>query len=190
MKGKALSGAAEPYKFRRAWSSGSRGEASKRVQTALESVGGLLSVTEALGEAFAEIMVASAVSVSLLDDDGYWDLVTVGNLGPGEVRFPNERYPTSYYPFAAERLLAREGYISTDGQLYIGEDHPHFENWAGVGSFMGVPVIANAEPRGQMLIVRDRSHPAFLPEDLQVATDLATHFGARLPNLLAEYKPD
>ena len=185
-----MPGDPEPYRFRRAWSDGSRGDASKRIHAALSNAEGLLEVAESLGEAYSEIMVATAVSISLLDDDGYWDLVTVGTLGPGEVRFPNERYPTSYYPFAAERLLAREGYISTDGQLYIGEDHPHFENWAGVGSFMGVPVIANAEPRGQMLIVRDRSHPAFLPEDLQVATDLATHFGARLPNLLAEYKPD
>jgi len=185
-----LSGPFDPYRFRRAWSANSRGEASKRVQSALESADELLTVAEALGEAFAEVMVASAVSVSLLDDDGYWDLVTVGKLGPGEVRFPNERYPTSYYPFAAERLLAREGYISSDGQLHIGDDHPHFESWTGVGSYMSVPVIADAQPRGQILMVRDRNHPPFLPEDLQVATDLATHFGALLPGLLAEYKPD
>ena len=184
-----MSGGSEPYRFRRAWSASSRGEASKSVQIALDSADELLSVAESLGEAFAEVMVASSVSVSLLDDDGYWDLVTVGKLGPGELRFPNERYPTSYYPFAAERLLAREGYISTDGELHIGEDHPHFANWTGFGSYMSVPVIADAQPRGQILMVRARSNPAFLPEDLQVASDLATHFGTLLPRLLAEYKP-
>jgi GAF domain-containing protein len=87
-------------------------------------------------------------------------------------------------------LLAREGYISTDGTLFIGEDHPHYEHWNGVGSFMSVPVIANAEPRGQILLVRDRSNPAFVAEDLEVATDLATHFGARLPDLVARAKAE
>jgi len=139
-----------------------------------------------VGEAFAESLVASAVTVSILDDGDYWDLVTVGRLGPGEVRFPDERYPMSYYPFAAERLLAGQGYINSDGHPLIGPDHPHFENWAEVGSFMGVPVIANAAPRGQILLIRDRDHPTFVAEDLEVATGLATHFGARLPGLLAD----
>ena len=181
-------GNSEPYRFRRAWSANSRREASDRVSAALESPRGLVNVAEAVGEAFAESFVASSVTVSVLDDGDYWDLVTVGKLGPGEVRFPDERYPMSYYPFAAERLLAGEGYINSDDHPLIGPDHPHYENWTGVGSFMGVPVIANAAPRGQILLIRDRGHPAFVAEDLEVATDLATHFGARLPELLAGYE--
>ena len=155
---------------------------------ALDSATGLVNVAEAVGEAFVESLVASAGTVSVLDDGEYWDLVTVGRLAPGEVRFPDERYPMSYYPFAAERLLAGEGYINSDGHPLIGPDHPHFENWTGVGSFMGVPVVANAAPRGQILLIRERDHPAFVAEDLEVATDLATHFGARLPGLLADYE--
>jgi GAF domain-containing protein len=175
------------YRFRRAWSGTSRADAAARLNAALGDAVGLLGVAEAVGEAFLEIMVASTVTVSLLEDDTYWDLVTVGALGPGEVRFPDERYPMSYYPFAAERLLAGEGYIQAEGESLIGPDHPHFQDWAHLGSFMGVPVIAGAEPRGQILIARDLGHPQFLAEDLDVATDLSTHFGARLPALLDEY---
>ena len=90
----------------------------------------------------------------------------------------------SYYPFAAERLLAGEGYICANGEPLIGPDHPHYENWAGMGSFMGVPVIANAQPRGQILVARAAHDPPFVTDDLAVASDLATHFGVRLPDLL------
>jgi GAF domain-containing protein len=178
------------YRFRRAWSTTSRADAASRVNAALRDAVGLIGVAEAVGEAFLEIMVASTVTVSLLETDMYWDLVTVGELGPGEMRFPDERYPMSYYPYAAQRLLAGEGYIQPDGALLIGPDHPHFENWAAVGSFMGVPVIAGAQPRGQILIGRGRSDPPFLTEDLEVASDLSTHFGAKLPALLHDYDSD
>ena len=184
-KGFAVSGDRDLYKFRRAWSPRSRTASAERVLAALDEGQGLVGVAEAVGEAFLTIMSATAVTVSLLEQDEYWDLVTVGRLGPGEVRYPDERYPLSYYAYAAERLLAGEGYICLDGEPLIGTGHPHYENWEGSGSFMGVPVIANAQPRGQILIIRDLNDPPFVDEDLAVASDLATHFGARLPDLLA-----
>ena len=144
-----------------------------------------MAIAEAVGEAFLSAFVGATVTVSLLEADDYWDLVTVGKLNPGEVRYPDERYPMSNYPFAAERLLAGEGYICVNGDPLIGPDHPHYESWEGLGSFMGVPVIANAQPRGQILIARNVGDPPFVREDLAVASDLATQFGARLPQLLA-----
>ncbi|HVQ87491.1 MAG TPA: GAF domain-containing protein [Actinomycetes bacterium] len=179
----------DPYLYRRAWSANTRDAASKRIRTVLDEASGLIPVAEAMGEAFLDIMVASAVSISLLDEDGYRDLVNVGKLGQGEVRFPNERYPISLYPAAAARLLARQGYISADGTLDLDADHPHLSAWAGVGCFMGVPIVAGAEVRGEVLMVRGKNNPVFSAEDLEVAGDLATQFGARLPELLNTEPP-
>ncbi|MEO8329197.1 MAG: GAF domain-containing protein [Candidatus Nanopelagicales bacterium] len=173
----------DPYRYRRAWSATARDAASKRIREVLDSTSALLPAVEAVGEAFAEVMVAKTVTITLLDDDGYWDLVNIGDLPPEEVRFPNERYPASLYPTATARLLAREGYISSDATMDVDAEHPHNSAWLGVGSFMGVPIVAAAEMRGEILVTRGAEAPAFLLDDLAVAEDMATQFGALLPGL-------
>lgn len=177
----------DPYRYRLGWSPTARVAASQQVRAAMESATGLLGVAEAVAEAVLDIMVAKAVTVTLLDEQDFRDLVKVGELLADENRFPkDERYPTSLYPLATEQLLARKGYVSSDTSLDVVAEHSKVALRSNMGSFMGVPVIASGEVMGEIFVTRAQGVPVFLQEDMNVAQDLATPFGTRLPSLMAD----
>jgi len=172
-------------RFRQGWGSSARIAASSTLRAAMSDKTELLPACEAAGEAFVEIFRADAVSVTLMDRLEYCDIVNVGWLEPGQVRFPvDQRYPTSTYPATTRRLLELEGYISTDSELDVVREYIEGSPFNRMGCFMGVPIVAAAEVHGEVFLWRDEGHPPFTSEDLPVAYDLATQFGGHLPALI------
>jgi len=182
------------YRFRKGWSGTTRLAASQTLRAAMSAHDGLIAVSEAAAEALMEIFVANAASITLMDRVEYRDLVNVGKLDPDMVRFPEgPRYPTSSYPAATRRLLELEGYISTDTELDVVREYLEQSPYDRPGCFMGVPIVADGEVRGEVFFLRVPDLPSYTAEDLEVAYDLATQFGAQLPALLAahaELHPD
>jgi len=179
----------DPYRYRRGWSETARLSASKRVRATVEQNSDLVTVCEATAEVVREIMVARSVSVLLIDETGYREIVNVGKLDPGDVRFPaGERYPLSTYPLASARLLARKGYISADGTLDVVQERAKSTESPTVGCFMGVPIVAVGQVRGELYLTRGKGKPVFTPEDLEITSDFATQLGTRIPALLKEIR--
>lgn len=171
------------------WGSSERLQASSTLRAAMSDERELLPACEAAGEAFLEIFQAHSVSVTLMDRVEYRDILNVGWLEPGQVKFPvGLRYPTSSYPATTRRLLELEGYISTDSELDVVREYIEGSPFNRMGCFMGVPIAAVGEVHGEVFIWRDSGHPAFVNEDLAVAYDLATQFGGHLPALIRAHQ--
>jgi len=176
---------ARVYRYLNGWSPAARVSAATRVRAAISSHEGLLPVSEAFAEATLELFVASASSITLLDDRGYRDLVNVGKLDPGDVRFPeDDPYSAVRFPRSTQLLLEGGGYLSAsnDNEIY----HEFSAMWPQMpdGCFLGVPVVAAGEVRGELYLAREAHAPVFTNEDVDAARDLATLYGAVLPNLL------
>ena len=177
----------DPYRYRLGWGSAARLKAAERVRAAIAGHAGLLNVSAAVAEEIQDLFVANACSITLFDDRGYRDLVNVGQLDPGDVRFPpDEPYPALRFPLSTKMLTEGGGYLSasTSSALYkefqsMWPQHPQ-------GSFLGVPIVAAGQLRGELYIARAAGEPVFTDEDVDAARDLATLYGAVLPDLLNE----
>jgi len=176
----------DPYRYRMGWSAGARVSATQRVRDAVQEGSDLLEVSERVLEVIREVLVAARVTVTLIEGDQYRDLVNVGDLHSQQVRFPDHLvYPVSTYPASTAQLLAHEGYISTSSDLEVVREYIALAPQATVGCFMGVPIAAAGEVQGELFALRNPDAPPFMPEDVEIATDFATQFGSRLPELLA-----
>ena len=167
------------------WSPTAKLAASNRLRSVIDDETGLRAVSEATAETVLEIMDAKSVSIILLDDRGCRDLVNVGQLAPGEYRFPeDEAYPAGCYPAATTRLLAGEWYVSIGSGLDLLRKYGELTPEQNIGSVLGVPVMYGGEVWGEIFMLRGTQAAEFTTEDLQVARDLATQFGMGLPQLL------
>ncbi len=176
---------ARAYRYLKGWSPAARVSAATRVRAAIANHDDLLSVSEAFAEATLELFVASASSITLLDDRGYRDLVNVGKLDPGDVRFPeDDPYPVVKFPRATELLLEGGGYLSASNDNEIYREFAAMWPQMPDGCFLGVPVVAAGEVRGELYLAREADAPVFTDEDVDAALDLATLYGAVLPSLL------
>lgn len=177
-----------PSPYQGTWGGELRLRTLSRVRQAMSEAVGLLPVAESAAEAILEIMSAASVSILLMDEGFYSDLLNVGTLPPGEERFPvNSRYPTSQYPIATERLLDGKGYFSGSAVDEILTEFRHRWPQVSVGSIMGVPIVALGSVHGEVFLIRDEQTPPFNREDMELVADLATMLGARLPALVANY---
>ena len=83
------------YHELRGWTATDRLAASNKLRSAMRRDSGLKRAAEATAETIRELMVAKSVSIVLLDDRGYRDLVNVGQLARGEHRFPEDEPSTA-----------------------------------------------------------------------------------------------
>ncbi|HVQ88579.1 MAG TPA: hypothetical protein VMT88_10400 [Actinomycetes bacterium] len=177
----------DPYRYQRGWSPAARLWATQTVREVLAEASDLLGASEGFAEVVRECLNARSVSITLIEGDDFRDLVNVGRLAPDQVRFPvDQRYPLSSYPATTERLLSHEGYLSTSSSLEVVREYIAQSPRETVGCFMGLPIAALGEVRGELFAFRDPDVPVFLPADLDIARDLATQFGAQLPDLLQQ----
>ena len=110
------------YAHRLAWGPSARMRARSRLRGAIEGKAGLLPVVEAAATVMCEELAARTVTVTLLQDDYYRDLVKVGEYAPEEAVDPDDRFAAAEYPEATARLLAHEAYVSgTNGHKIIQE---------------------------------------------------------------------
>ncbi len=167
------------------WNATAKLAASNRLRSVIDDESGLRAVSEATAETVMEIMDAKSVSIVLLDDRGYRDLVNVGQLAPGEHRFPeDEPYPAGCYPTATTRLLAGEWYVTIGSSPDLLRQYEELSPQQSIGPVLGVPVMYGREVWGEIFMLRGRHTADFTTEDLQVARDLATQFAIGLPQLL------
>jgi hypothetical protein len=153
----------------------------------MSSATGLLPVAEAAAEVFAELMSSWETTISLIDGQEYWDIVDICDEPEGWPRFPDFRYPLDSYPVGTERMMAGKGYVTGDA---VDEVMVEFERqWpeVPVGSIMSIPIIALGEVHGELFLVRRPGQVRFNRDDLDVGSELATLFGARLPALVTAY---
>jgi len=173
------------YHQLRGWTATDRLAASNRLRSAMRRNAGLKKAAEATAETIREVMVAKSVSIVLLDDRGYRDLVNIGQLARGEYRFPEDEPSTAnYYPAATARLLGGEAYVTIGSARQLLADYRKRAPGQGIGSVMAVPVMHADEVWGEIFMLRDAQAPGFTDADIDVACELAAQFGMQLPVLL------
>ena len=167
------------------WTAAQRLAASNTLNAVLDDEEGLRAVAEAAAETIMMLLDARALSVVLLDDRGYRDLVNVGELAPGEHRFPEEAsYPANAAPAATTRHLACGTYVTLGKSMDLLDANMGAEPGLSIGWVLGVPIVHSTELWGELFMVRRRNQPAFTRADQLVACNLAALFGMRLPPLL------
>ncbi|HEX5018631.1 MAG TPA: GAF domain-containing protein [Actinomycetes bacterium] len=174
------------YTHRLAWGPSARMRARSRLRDAIDDKSDLLTVVEAAASVIREELAAKTVTVTLLQDDYYRDLVKVGDYAPEEAVDPDERFPASDYPQATARLLAHQAYVSGSDGKEVVQEHLQIVPPDRVSGFMGVPIVAAGEVRGEVFATRRASEPAFTEDDVSVARDLATELGISFPGLLSQ----
>ncbi|MFL6179714.1 MAG: GAF domain-containing protein [Actinomycetes bacterium] len=180
-------GRPEPrYTHRLAWGPSARMRARSRLREAIDARSDLLGVVEAAATVIREELAARTVTVTLLKDDYYRDLVKVGEFAPEEAVDPNDRFPVSEYPEATARLLAHEAYVSGSDGNEVVQEHLQIVPPDRVSGFMGVPIVAAGEVRGEVFVTRKATEPSFTTDDVSVARDLATELGSAFPDLLSD----
>ncbi|MEO8329210.1 MAG: GAF domain-containing protein [Candidatus Nanopelagicales bacterium] len=173
------------YNQRNGWTATDRLAASNKLRSALDAQTGLRAVVEAAAETICELLATKSVSLVLLDDRGYRDLVNVGYLAPGEVRFPeDEGNAAGSYPASTTRLLAGQAYVTIGSCLQLLDEYQNLAPGQSIGAVMGLPILHDDVVWGEVFLIRDIEAPGFNNDDLQVAYALATEFGLRLPVLL------
>lgn len=158
-----------------AWTATATLAASNKLGAALGHEYGLRNLAEAAAETIRDLLAAKAVSIILIGDRGYRELINVGLLEGEEVRYPPEAWrPISEYPKASAALLAGRGYACSGqfGSEFLRE-YKRTALASDVGSILGVPIKVADEVRGELFMERGRRVPGFSPGDLAVADMLA-----------------
>jgi GAF domain-containing protein len=166
------------------WNAAARKQIPDQLRQALGSRTRLLDIVEAGAEFLHAAFGARAVMIARLDGEVYRDLVNVGELPPGEDRFPTEAsYSDREYPIATRLLRESGGYIaSTPGDDLFEELFVALP--PTVGSVMGVSIVSAGTARGEISMTRSKEQPPFNAQDFDVLRDLATIFGSRMVDAL------
>jgi GAF domain-containing protein len=172
-------------RYHRGWIGESRSEIIRHLVVHIDRHEDLLSLGQGAALTILEIMAASSVHITLIEGDRFRDLVNVGELAPDQVTFPEDAfYPLSAYPAAAERLLSHRGYLSTD-ELEVVTEYVRQSPRPVQPCFMGVPMVAQGRVLGEVFLARGPDVPVFTHEDLELAMDLGTVVGSRIPGVAA-----
>lgn len=163
-------------------------EAVALVRAAMSDAVGLLNVAAAAATAILELTASWEISITLLDQDDYWDIVDVSTVPSRGTRFPDYRYPLTDFPAGTRELLAGRGY--TGGPAVEEVLRSYAQEWPDVpvGSILSAPIIALGGVHGEIFLVRSPDRPPFTRAEQDVVTECATMLGARLPALVAAYR--
>ena len=113
----------------------------------------LEDVLEVVGEETRRVVGASSVSISRWEreHDRVRTLINVGELGPGEDRFPtSETYELADYPLAAQLLREGASYVISRGDRDLGPHDRQLLDALDKGSYIGVPVIFDGRTWGKL----------------------------------------
>ena len=113
----------------------------------------LEDVLEVVAEETRRVVGASSVSISRWEreHERVRTLINVGELGPGEERFPiGETYELADYPLAARLLRDGESYVVSRGDEGLGPADRQLLDALDKGSYIGVPVIFDGRTWGKL----------------------------------------
>ena len=123
------------------------------VASAVAAAHRLEDVLEVVAEETRRVVGASSVSISRWEreHDRVRTLINVGELGPGEERFPTEEtYALVDYPLAARLLREGESYVISRGDRDLGVHDRQLLDALDKGSYIGVPVIFDGRTWGKL----------------------------------------
>lgn len=171
-------------RYHRGWGGESRSEIIRHLVVAIDGHEELRPLAYGGATAIREVMAAATAHVTLIVGTLFLDVVNVGDLAADQVVFPDHQYyPLAQYSATAERLLDHRGYLSTD-DLGAVDEYVRLSPRPVRPSFMGVPIVAQGTVLGEMFLTRGAGAPPFSAEDLDLALDLATVLGGRIPHVL------
>ena len=113
----------------------------------------LEDVLEVVAEETRRVVGASSVSISRWEREHnrVQTLINVGELGPGEERFPTqESYDLADFPLAARLLSEGESYVIAGGDSQLGTHDRQLLDALGKSSYIGVPVIFDGRTWGKL----------------------------------------
>jgi diguanylate cyclase (GGDEF)-like protein len=123
------------------------------VASAVAAAHRLEDVLEVVAEQTCRVVGASSVSISRWEREHHRvrTLINVGELGPGEERFPTEEtYALVDYPLAARLLREGESYVISRGDPDLGVHDRQLLDALDKGSYIGVPVIFDGRTWGKL----------------------------------------
>lgn len=170
-----------PTRYSRGRSTNARSDAIWHLVVSIDRYEELLPLAHGAAAIVVEAMSAASAHITLIVDDQYCELVNVGDISVGTETFPDQHsYPLARFPWASRCLLRHRGYLSTEESEVVREyrSQTMFEVPA---SFLGVPIVAQGRVFGELFLTRKAGRPAFTREDLDLAMDLATVIGGRIP---------
>jgi len=169
----------------RTWSATDRLAASNKLNAVLDDEVGLRAFADAASESIMTSLSAAALRIVLIDSGGFRDLINVGELAPGEHRFPEEApYHPNETSAVTTRQLAFGRFVTLGTSVEVLRQHQEFLPGDQIGRVLGAPIGHVTELRGEIYLMRNRRQPPFIREDELVACDLAALFGMRLIPLL------
>jgi diguanylate cyclase (GGDEF)-like protein len=149
---------------------GSEREALLRVAAAAAGAHDLEQVLEVAAEEARAATGAASLSVSRWEHGGtaLRTIINVGALGPGEKRYPADEV----YPLREDRSGQR---LLTEGAAYFNAvDDPDVDPWCaarlrrlGKESEVGVPILVEGEPWGEVYATTAPGEPRFRSEDVR-----------------------
>jgi hypothetical protein len=84
-------------------------------------------------------------------------------------------------------MLSGKGYISGNAAEEVMQEIERQWPEVPVGSIMSAPIIALGGVHGEIFLVRDPDTTPFVRDELDLAAEMATLLGARLPALVSLY---
>ena len=163
---------------------GSEREALLRVAAAAAGAADLEEVLEVAAEEARAAIGAASLSVSRWERDAaaLRTIINVGDLGPGEERYPaNEVHPLSEDRAAERLVLEGQPYFNSVDAQTIDEVSMHRLRRLGKESEVGVPILVVGEAWGEVYATTAPGEPRFRSEDVRfletVAGQLAVAIG-------------
>ena len=143
----------------------------------------LEDVLEVVGEETRRVVGASSVSISRWEreHDRVRTLINVGELGPGEDRFPmSETYELAEYPLAAQLLREGASYVISLGDPDLGPHDRQLLDALDKGSYIGVPVIFDGRTWGKLEAFANVSDAPFTRRHIPFLEAIAGQVGAAI----------
>jgi len=153
------------------------------VASAVSAAHRLEDVLEVVAEQTRLVVGASSVSISRWEreHERVRTLINVGELGPGEERFPtDETYALVDYPLAARLLREGESYVISGGDEGLGAHDRQLLDALDKSSYIGVPVIFDGRTWGKLEAFANRGAAAFTRGHVPFLEAIAGQVGAAI----------
>lgn len=154
-------------------------DALLRVAAAAAGASGLEDVLELAAEEALRAIDAASLSVSRWEKESgaIRTLINVGDLGPGEQRFPtDETYAAAEYPFIAEMIHGLRPYFNSLDDENCEPLAAELLRKVGKSSDLGVPIMVEGEAWGEVWATKAVGDLPFRSEDVSFLEAIAGQF--------------